>query len=163
MCLAFDTEAAYNILETLRSSLNSPSSPRTYYVIFDSITPIISPLLNAVSSQGHATMTTYLRQLHALSETFSLSIFIINDTSNATPYNPHSIFSTTVKKPALGPSFTFLTDATIWLSRFSEKDRAEAEGGAVSVHMAEIFRSKTSRSRTWCNFIIQGGRILVDN
>lgn len=66
---------------------------------------------------------------------------INNATSSApAPHNWYSAFSTTSAKPALGPSFTFLTDATIWISRL-RGTLGNDETGAT--HIIEVFRSKT--------------------
>lgn len=105
-------------------------------------------------------------------------IQVINNATSVTPapHNPRSAFSTTVAKPALGPSFAFLTDATIWLSQHGEKARTNEDR---ATYIAEIFRSKTAvslpllynvvvniyivpkRSRTWCAFRIRDG-VLCD-
>ena len=63
---------------------------------------------------------------------------VVNNTSASLPHNPLSAFSSTVRKPALGPSFTFLTDCTIWLAR-----QEDAEAGS-STHAAEIFKSRSA-------------------
>ena len=42
---------------------------------------------------------------------------VINSSTALKSSNPSSLFATTNRKPALGPSFTFLTDATLWLTR----------------------------------------------
>jgi RAD51-like protein 3 len=103
-------------------------------------------------------MTTFMRRLRALAQTFSLAILVsnallivscppfllsprlkvINNATNATPNNPQSLFSTTTKKPALGPSFAFQSDATLWLARAPELD---LEDGTV-VNVAEVLRSR---------------------
>ena len=64
---------------------------------------------------------------------------------NSLKHNPNSAFSTTVKKPALGPSFTFLTDATLWLSAIrAERATMDELEDWSTTHVAEIFRSKTT-------------------
>jgi len=70
-------------------------------------------------------------------------------TTNIQAHNPHSAFLTTVRKPALGPSFTFLTDATLWLSAMTILTDATDKGGGdrSTVHVAEVFRSKTTVRR----------------
>ncbi|KDQ57033.1 hypothetical protein JAAARDRAFT_58515 [Jaapia argillacea MUCL 33604] len=141
--LVFDIEAVHDVLEELRSKLSSETPISTgvvvRYVVIDAITPLLAPLLSAVSSQGHAIMTTFMRQLSVLTETFSLVIIIINTTSASLPTNPHSAFPTTTKKPALGPSYTYLSDATLWLAKSNEI----AEDGCPT-HVIEVFRSRKS-------------------
>jgi RAD51-like protein 3 len=60
----------------IHSQTNSPSAARIRIIVIDSITPLLGPMLSAVSSQGHAIMTTFMRQLRALSQAFELCIFV---------------------------------------------------------------------------------------
>ena len=79
----------------------------------------------------------------AICSILTCRIQVINNATSVAPapHNPHSAFSTTVAKPALGPSFAFLTDATIWLSQYGEKARTNEDR---TTYIAEIFRSKTA-------------------
>lgn len=61
---------------------------------------------------------------------------VVNTSTKCTPHNPDSVFASTDRKPALGPSFTFLTDTTLWLAK-----RGSAEDGSAT-HVAEVFRSR---------------------
>ncbi|KAI0955918.1 hypothetical protein AcV7_006457 [Taiwanofungus camphoratus] len=161
VAIAFDIEAAHEVLEALRLSLssNTQSPPFVRCIVIDSITPLLSPLLSALSSQGHAIMTTFMRQLRALAEAFSLTILVINTSTACSPRNLDSAFLSTVRKPALGPSFTYLTDTTLWLSKcMLDVDEADAP----DVYIAEIFRSRTTRSKTWCSFKIRQGVLVGD-
>ncbi|KAG2147684.1 P-loop containing nucleoside triphosphate hydrolase protein [Suillus clintonianus] len=149
--LGFSIEEVHGVLGALRISLSSSRTvgPTIRLVVLDSITPLLLPFLSAVSSQGHAMMTTFMRQLRELAQTFGITIIVINGTSAAAPFNQSSAFASTIRKPALGPSFTFMTDCTLWLSK--TKDLPDSEG-SFSVHVAEVFRSRTTRSKTWCTF-----------
>lgn len=64
----------------------------------------------------------------------------------ATPRNLDSNFEFTNRKPALGPSFTYMTDATIWLSK-ADQLRRESSEDKGTVHTAEILRSRFAVSR----------------
>ncbi|KAG2035877.1 P-loop containing nucleoside triphosphate hydrolase protein [Suillus americanus] len=152
--LGFNIEAVHDVLEALRISLLSSRTvgPRVRWIVLDSITPLMLPSLSAVSSQGHAMMTTFMRQLRELARTFGITVMVINGTSAAAPFNQSSAFASTIRKPALGPSFTFMTDCTLWLSK--TKDMPDPEG-SFSVHVAEVFRSRATRSKTWCTFQIR--------
>ncbi|OJA11134.1 hypothetical protein AZE42_02359 [Rhizopogon vesiculosus] len=151
--LCFNIEAVRDILESLRISLSSLRNvgPTVRCIVIDSVTPLLLPSLSAVSSQGHAMMSTFMRQLRELAQTFGLTIIVINGTSAAAPFNPSSAFESTIRKPALGPSFTFMTDCTLWLRK--TQDVLDSEG-EFPVHIAEVFRSRTTRSKTWCTFKI---------
>ncbi|KZT73040.1 P-loop containing nucleoside triphosphate hydrolase protein [Daedalea quercina L-15889] len=157
VALAFDVETAYDVLEMLRTTLSThPDAPPVVRcVVVDTVTALLSPLLSAVSSQGHAIMTTFMRELQNLAQTFSLTVLVINSSTKCTPRNPDSVFATTDRKPALGPSFTFLTDTTLWLAK-----REIGEDGNIA-HIAEIFRSRIGPSQTWCLLKICRG-ILSD-
>ncbi|KAG2157975.1 P-loop containing nucleoside triphosphate hydrolase protein [Suillus bovinus] len=154
--VGFNIEGVNDVLEALRISLSNSKSvePTVQWIVLDSITPLLLPSLSAVSSQGHAMMITFMRRLRELSRTFGISIMVINGTSAAVPFNQSSAFASTIRKPALGPSFTFMTDCTIWLSK--TKDIPDPEG-PFSVHVAEVFRSRATRSKTWCTFQIRHG------
>ncbi|KAG1872111.1 P-loop containing nucleoside triphosphate hydrolase protein [Suillus tomentosus] len=154
--LGFNIEAVHDVLEALRISLSSSRTvgPTVQWIVLDSITPLLLPSLSAVSSQGHAMMTTFMRQLRELARTFGITIMVINGTSAAAPFNQSSAFASTIRKPALGPSFTFMTDCTLWLSKM--KDIPDPES-PFSVHVAEVFRSRVTRSKTWCTFQIRYG------
>ncbi|KAG6900577.1 hypothetical protein C0993_008294 [Termitomyces sp. T159_Od127] len=120
--LAFDIEAAYNILEELKAPSATWSNTQLSCIVFDSITPLLGPHLSAVSAQGHSTMTEFMYHLRQFSRMHSCPILVINNTSLST-YNSKDPSEN--RKPALGPSFKFLTDATVWLSKCDE--RAESD------------------------------------
>ncbi|PIL35313.1 hypothetical protein GSI_02038 [Ganoderma sinense ZZ0214-1] len=164
--LAFDIEAVHAVLEELRQSLTIAQGDGvqgTRCIIIDSIASLLGPMLSATSSQGHATMTTFMHQLRALAELFSLTIIVTNSSTslgqkNPKPRNPDAVFEIR-RKPALGPSFTFLTDATLWLSkRRPEPDNRVDEGSTL--HTVEVMRSRSARSKTWARFKIRNGLIV---
>jgi RAD51-like protein 3 len=129
---------------------------RVRLVVIDSVTSLLAPSLSAVSSHGHAIMTTFMQHLRSMARSYHLAFLVsvytshvalsnpsevVNNTSASPPRNPLSAFSLTVRKPALGPSFTFLTDCTIWLAR--HEDTTNTEAGS-SIHVAEIFKSRST-------------------
>jgi len=69
----------------------------------------------------------------------SLWLQVVNNVVSAKPSNPGSAFATTVHKPALGPSFTYLTDVTIWLSNAQEAFGTEVD---ESFRIMEIFKAR---------------------
>ncbi|KAG1807381.1 hypothetical protein EV424DRAFT_1294499, partial [Suillus variegatus] len=97
-------------------------------LVLDFITPFLLLSLSAVSFQGHAIMTMFIHRLCELARTFGITIMVINGTSAAAPFNQSSAFASTIRKPALarGPSFTFMTDCTLWSSKM--KDIPDPEG-----------------------------------
>lgn len=90
LSLAFDIAGVYDIFESMQSTANA-SAQISYVLIFykvlvqsanircvviDAITPLLGPLLSAVSFQGHAIMTDFMRQLRTLARSLSLTIFV---------------------------------------------------------------------------------------
>ncbi|TBU41488.1 P-loop containing nucleoside triphosphate hydrolase protein [Dichomitus squalens] len=166
--LAFDIEAVHEVLESLRQSISTAHNegykvPRL--VIIDTIASLLGPMLSATSSQGHAVMTTFMRQLRALAELSPLTVIVINSSTRLEPRNPESRNSEAVfemrRKPTLGPSFTFLTDATLWLSRRDPDASGESRAGDEStLHTAEVLRSRITRSKTWACFKTRNGLVV---
>ncbi|KAH8100137.1 P-loop containing nucleoside triphosphate hydrolase protein [Cristinia sonorae] len=157
---AFDVDELQQAIEELRLSLSMKTVHEQHAlrtIVIDPITPVFRPLLNAISSQGHATMTFVMRQLRILAETFNLTILILNATSAAQPNNPSSHFPSTTRKPALGPSFTYTSDATLWLARAESvkelQHLTKDDSGSGEVYVAEVLRSR----RVVSPFAIQGG------
>ncbi|TFY65562.1 hypothetical protein EVG20_g5526 [Dentipellis fragilis] len=128
--LAFDLDTVYNVLDSLRSVL-----------------------------QDMRRWWPSCRSLRELARSQSLCILVINTSTNANGSNPSSVFAETTRKPALGPSFTFLTDTTLWVAhppppseRDSDpflEDPSEEDKSVVNpaeVRVVEVFRSSMSVS-----------------
>ncbi|KAJ3555745.1 hypothetical protein NM688_g2406 [Phlebia brevispora] len=152
LALAFDLDTIYQALEAAQAP--GQSQP-VKIIVIDSVTPIFRPLLSAISAQGHAMMTVFMQYLRSFAETNSALILVVNGTSAMTPNDPTTLYSTRARKPALGPSFTYLTDTTVWLSRAVIRGEDGIEG--MPYHVAETLRSKVARSNTQCCFRIQNG------
>lgn len=97
-------------------------------------------------------MTTFMQDLRDFARTHYFTFLVVNDTSAVVQQNSDPTFSSATRKPALGPSFTFLTDCTLWLSK-----HGDIEGESASMHEAEVIRSRMTQSKTWCTFKIRGG------
>lgn len=52
--------------------------------------------------------------------------------------NPASAFSGTTAKPSLGPTFSYLVDATLWLAKANQVLATDKE----DLYVAEIFKSR---------------------
>lgn len=109
------------------------TQPHLRFIVIDSISALLKGVLNATSAEGHARMLSFMRLLRSLTITSHSSsttsnrkttIFLINNlvslasTANSTDAL-HSIFpalNAKRYKAALGPTFTYLTDWTIYLS-----------------------------------------------
>ncbi|THV07965.1 hypothetical protein K435DRAFT_959425 [Dendrothele bispora CBS 962.96] len=175
--VAFDIQTTYEILDSLGLSTNSSATfVPIQCLVIDALTPLLSPHLSAVSAQGHSLVTTFMHQLKILAVKFDLVVFVINNatllppTQNQVNSDPNtvaltssfshsrSIFPFVNKKPALGPSFPYMTDATLWIAEWQDVSEAGGDipGDGTTLHMIEIFRSRMSASNTWCRFKIRG-------
>ncbi|KAJ7233144.1 P-loop containing nucleoside triphosphate hydrolase protein [Mycena haematopus] len=160
--VAFEVDAVHEVLDELRLSLssntsNTPHQYRTRAIVLDTVTPLFGPLLSPVSSQGHAIMIGSMRQLRAFAQFFSLTVFVVNDSSAFTPFVPGSLSNNpNIRKPALGPSFTFLTDATLWLT-ICEDDTDPQEQDTRLECTLQVYRSKVTMSQVQRTFKIRQG------
>ncbi|KAJ7507452.1 hypothetical protein B0H11DRAFT_1967133 [Mycena galericulata] len=163
--LAFEVDAVHQVLEDLRLSLtsNHPPDVKIRGIVVDTVTSLFSPILSPVSSQGHAIMTGFMRQLRAFAQSFSVSVFVVNNSTAFSPFIPGATSNNpNIRKPALGPSFTFLTDATFWLALCREdSDPPETHTeNECTKHIAQLYRSKMTASKALCAFKIRQGILL---
>ncbi|KAG7086551.1 hypothetical protein E1B28_002500 [Marasmius oreades] len=142
---AVEIESFYQVLQVITNRLRSiPSEhPRTRCIVIDTITSVFGPYLSPNSSQGHAVMTTFMRHLQSIARTYLVAVLVINNATvmpqNQT--NTLSILPNNVKKPSLGASFPFLTDATLWLSPSATE---VVDNILVHSSVVEILRSRVS-------------------
>ncbi|KAF7331876.1 p-loop containing nucleoside triphosphate hydrolase protein [Mycena kentingensis (nom. inval.)] len=132
ICQAFEVETVFQALDTVPTS-NLSNTPSMRVVVIDTVTTLLSPLLSPMP-QGHAIMTALMRQLRVVAR--NATVFVINDTVAVDAKQPK------IRKPALGPSFTFMTDATLWLA--SVGDRGEDDGSTS--HVVQLYRTKITVS-----------------
>ncbi|CAE6379539.1 unnamed protein product [Rhizoctonia solani] len=153
--LSFEIDEFQNVLDNIEASLGETPEASLRYIAIDPITPLLAGQITGSSSQGHATMTNVMRQLARIAENYRLTVLVLNKTANSLTRNPLSAFPKTTAKPALGPTFTFLSHATIWLSTadtiLGRRDKKR------KTHIIEIFRSRIGPVHRWCMFDIQDG------
>ncbi|KAI6155747.1 P-loop containing nucleoside triphosphate hydrolase protein [Pisolithus tinctorius] len=155
VALVLNIGDAQGLVADLRERADAGSragGPRVRCVVIDSITPLLAPSLSNISAQGHATMTTFMQDLRDFARTHYFTFLVVNDTSAVVQQNSSSMFASATRKPALGPSFTFLTDCTLWLVK-----HGDVEGEPASMHEAEVIRSRMTQSKTRCTFKIREG------
>lgn len=104
---------------------------------------------------------------------------VLNIPVSSLPRNPLSAFHSTVTKPGLGPTFTYLSDHTVWISKAEDIfEKLPDSPSNVQILLAEVFRSRTmvrrvvvrsnrtdrwkclQQNRTWCTFGLRNGAIL---
>ncbi|KAI9439857.1 P-loop containing nucleoside triphosphate hydrolase protein [Lactarius indigo] len=142
---AFDTVTATHIIEALDARSGHCGSdlqhaPRSRFIVIDTVTALLGPRLSNISFQGHAEMTSFMRLLRATAQKHGLCVLVLND-------------ATAAGHPALGASFTFLTDATVWLARLPGQDH--------ELRTVQVLRSRVSATGARCTFRIRRGRVDV--
>ncbi|TRM65004.1 P-loop containing nucleoside triphosphate hydrolase protein [Schizophyllum amplum] len=170
VALAFDVNTMFDVLAAIRMTFR-----QTRFIVVDSIWALFNPLFSKFSAQGHAVMTDLMRQLRQCAEDLHLTVLVLNNSSSlknrdGSKAETLSAFSATSRRPALGPSFQFMTDATLWLARAEDviMDREDYamhdidEDNALELvkdkpdrFVCEILRSRMSVPNTWCTFSIQ--------
>lgn len=149
-------------------------------IVIDAITNVVSSMVAKNQVQGQGLMTSLMRSLeHLTNRHYICTILInaavgINASSNSKyPRRPEdnvSIFSSTLGKPALGKTFTYLIDTSIFLSLVpkTKEDAAIAFGvrGESSSYgkalILEVLKDRAgSREGRWVAFEILEGFKLV--
>ncbi|KAG9027574.1 hypothetical protein FRB95_007605 [Tulasnella sp. JGI-2019a] len=153
---AINLTAVHDVLDALSTNLNateqdSMQPAHVRYVVIASVNSLFP--FSASTSQGHAILTTFMRQISSMARQHRFTVIVINDPVSSQPTNPMSLFSSTVTKPGLGPAFTYLCDHTIWFANaedvFGEHDATLIDlrknmGDGKQVHIAEVLRSRNS-------------------
>ena len=103
-----------------------PDSSRIGMVIIDTITNIVSAMMVKSQIQGQALLASFMRSLHHLTSRYHICTILTNaavgknlSTNPEYQHGPRedvSVFSSTMGKPALGKTFTFLIDTSVFLS-----------------------------------------------
>lgn len=146
--LAFELEVARGILEELNQLGN------LRYIVIDTVTSLLSPLLSAGSSQGHAMMSEFMCNLRTLSQSCGITVLVINST---TSIDPTGTAPWTGRKPALGPSFAFMTDATLWFS--SQAGTTKESHDDATLHTIEIRKARSMASGSQHTFRLRNNII----
>lgn len=105
---------------------SDPGSGRIGMVILDTITNVVSAMMSKSQVQGQALLASFMRSFHHLTSRHHICTILTNAavsrTSSKNPDYQHgpredaSIFSSTMGKPALGKTFPFLIDTSLFLS-----------------------------------------------
>lgn len=106
--------------------VGDPGSGRIGMVILDTITNVVSAMMSKSQVQGQALLASFMRTLHHLTSRHHVCTILTNaavsstSTKNADyqhgPREDASIFASTMGKPALGKTFPFLIDTSLFLS-----------------------------------------------
>ncbi|PAV16115.1 P-loop containing nucleoside triphosphate hydrolase [Pyrrhoderma noxium] len=175
--LAFTVESATGILAAIRSLVESDSSSTSVrspdaacqgtvrLIVIDQVTTLFSHVLTTGSSEGHAMLAAFMRELRDITETYKILALILNNsnskkktTHSQSENKPGSSYGSTSKinhkpKPALGITMTFLADTTLWLEKahdaFSYLSSEEQEEKFICGCLNNEYTVEILRSRTW--------------
>ena len=119
-----ESRAANSNVHDIQSS--GPQGGTIGMIVFDTITNVVSAMMVKSQVQGQALLASFMRSLHHLTSRYHICTILTNAavghnlSSNSQyrrgPREDVSIFSSTMGKPALGKTFTFLIDTSIFLS-----------------------------------------------
>lgn len=142
-------------------------------IVVDSITNVVGSLMAKSQTQGQALLASFMRSLHFLTSRHHICTVLTNAAVGLTassnqeykrrPGDNVSVFSSTPGKPALGKTFTYLVDTSIFLSTIPKTadDAAIAygnRGDASSFKKAivlEVLKDRCgSREGRWAAFEI---------
>lgn len=151
---------------------------RVGMLIIDTITNVVGSVMSKSQIQGQALLTSFMHSLHHLTHRYHICTLLVNaavglnSSSNPKyarrPEEHVSIFSSTLGKPALGKTFTFLVDTSIFMSAVprTSKDATIAIGSSgdyfQKTFILEILKDRQgSREGRWAAFEIADGVKLV--
>ncbi|KAH8813509.1 hypothetical protein DL96DRAFT_521483 [Flagelloscypha sp. PMI_526] len=128
---AFDLDTLYELVNFIPDN----QERQINLIVIDPITAIFSPLLSNISSQGHSMMVDFMRYLRSLMtdcqtaegrDTLRLAL-VLNDSVRTPPLPSNSrtgdrsanstVEAQSQMRPALGPSFAYLSDSAIWITK----------------------------------------------
>ena len=152
---------------------SEPHSGSVGMIIFDTITNVVSAMIAKSQVQGQALLASFMRSLHHLTSRHHICTILTNAAvsrnSSRNPEYQHgprddvSIFSSTMGKPALGKTFTYLIDTSIFLSTVPKTSDdatiAFGDGGGVSSYetalILEVLKDRCgTREGRWAAFEI---------
>ena len=151
-------------------------------VIIDTIANVVSSMVNKSQTQGQALLVSLMRSLRHLTALHCLCTILTNaavGTSADSRKNPNfhyrgpvdnaSLFASTLGRPALGKTFSYLIDTSIFLSSVPKlKDDAIVAFGQTgerrwrNAQVIEILKDRSSgREGQWLGFEIADGVKLI--
>ena len=151
-------------------------------VIIDTIANVVSSLVNKSQTQGQALLVSLMRSLRHLTALHCLCTILTNAAVGTSadsrkipnfqhrgPADNASLFASTLGRPALGKTFSYLIDTSIFLSSVPKlKDDAIVAFGQTgerrwrNAQVIEILKDRSSgREGQWLGFEIADGVKLI--
>ncbi|KAL2043233.1 hypothetical protein N7G274_004293 [Stereocaulon virgatum] len=121
-----EDEFAFGPAAVQGEQVAEPQGGQVGIIVIDTITNVVSSLMSKGQTQGQALLTSFMRTLYHLTSRHHICTILTNaavalTSSNNPEYKRRpednvSIFSSTMGKPALGKTFTYLIDTSVFLS-----------------------------------------------
>ena len=160
--------------------VHNPSTKSIGMIVVDTITNVVSSVVQRSQTQGQAVLASFMRSFHHLTVQHHICTILINATvginkSNNPEYQRRqeeqvSVFSSTSGKPALGKTFAYLIDTSIFLSIIPKSDK-DAVLALSDIHGSSVFQKSFilevlkdrngTREERWAAFDIVTGVKLV--
>ncbi|CAG8637623.1 5675_t:CDS:2 [Paraglomus brasilianum] len=118
---------------------------RLKLIVIDSVSAVLSGLVQTSHSQGYSLMMTLTQMLQHMARTYNILILTVKTLS---------AFSAVDTKPALGTTWTHLPSLQLYLSRCADEERVytnrDGEGITVQPRVCEVLRARTGVMGLWC-------------
>jgi len=170
-----DDTPSVNTLPKTRKAANGTIG----MIIVDTITNVVSSVMSRSQVHGQALLASFMRSLHHLITHYHICTILTNAVVGVNPTkNPEyqrraeehvSIFSSTLGKPALGKSYTYLIDTSILISAVPKTNedaviasRSNLEAPFRKALVIEVVKDRFgAREGRWAPFEIVTGVKLV--
>ncbi|KAM0792853.1 hypothetical protein ACM66B_002617 [Microbotryomycetes sp. NB124-2] len=167
----FTSDQAIESIEAeIEQSKSGDDDLKLSIVIVDSLETLLGgQTLKDSSAKGHADMVAFMTRLDALAKDIKLplTVFLVNTAHSTTPASVGALPTTQFQlrqpvKPALGATFTYLTDLTIWTMRadkiaFKTPHSTDAIKADEDVFIAEVVKDKRGPTGRWIAFKLVNG------
>ena len=149
-------------------------------IVVDTITNVVSSTVSKSQIQGQALLVSFMQSLHRLTSRNNICTILTNATVGVTSSNnPNyqrwpdenvSVFASTSGKPALGKTFTFVIDTSVFMSTvprsLQDAENAFGERGEDSsfskVFILEVIKDRCgTREGRWVAFDLVDGVKIV--
>ncbi|KAM0755686.1 hypothetical protein T439DRAFT_351446 [Meredithblackwellia eburnea MCA 4105] len=146
------------VIRTVEFQIHAQGVGRLQWIVLDSVTDIFGgagiDAAKGKSDRKHAGLTSFVRKLEDLAQAHHLIVLAINSTVPIQHTRPFSRFPTsgishqTLLKPALGNTFTYLTEVSVWMTKaeqiWDHRDRQNSRPTGVievdGIEMLAMFR-----------------------
>ncbi|CAG8511331.1 1280_t:CDS:2 [Paraglomus occultum] len=123
-------------------------------IVIDSVSAVLSGLLQTSHSQGYSLMMTLAQMLQHMARMYNILILTVTSCVSSQTVKTLSAFPAVDTKPALGTTWTHLPSLQLYLSRCADEERVytnrDGEGITVQPRVCEVLRARTGVMGLWC-------------